>query len=310
MPLTVINSSIVAYLIFFILLYFFINLLMNFLIIIFLVFRNENIRQKLLRDLTDKNTEITQKNKEIQQSIEYAKRIQKAILPPQELIAKYLSKSFVLYKPKDIVAGDFYWMQKIDGKILFAAADCTGHGIPGALVSIICNDGLNQSVEEHKLIDPGKILDKTRDIIVHVFEKSEEDVKDGMDISLCVLDQQNNSLQWSGANNPIWIIRNAEILETKPNKQSIGKTDKPTPFKTHNFKLEKEDLIYLFTDGFQDQFGGKNGKKFKLANLKKLILSIHREKMQKQLEIINQAFEEWKGDQEQVDDVCIFGLRI
>ena len=290
--------------------YFFINLLMNFLIIIFLVFRNENIRQKLLRDLTDKNTEITQKNKEIQQSIEYAKRIQKAILPPQELIAKYLSKSFVLYKPKDIVAGDFYWMQKIDGKILFAAADCTGHGIPGALVSIICNDGLNQSVEEHKLIDPGKILDKTRDIIVHVFEKSEEDVKDGMDISLCVLDQQNNSLQWSGANNPIWIIRNAEILETKPNKQSIGKTDKPTPFKTHNIKLEKEDLIYLFTDGFQDQFGGKNGKKFKLANLKKLILSIHREKMQKQLEIINQAFEEWKGDQEQVDDVCIFGLRI
>ena len=190
------------------------------------------------------------------------------------------------------MAGDFYWMQKIDGKILFAAADCTGHGIPGALVSIICNDGLNQSVEEHKLIDPGKILDKTRDIIVHVFEKSEEDVKDGMDISLCVLDQQNNSLQWSGANNPIWIIRNAEILETKPNKQSIGKTDKPTPFKTHNFKLEKEDLIYLFSDCFQDQFGGKNGKKFKLANLKKLILSIHREKMQKQLEIINQAFEE------------------
>ena len=119
-------------------------------------------------------------------------------------------------------------MQKIADKILFAAADCTGHGIPGALVSVICNDGLNQSVEEHKLIDPGKILDKTRDIVIHVFEKSEEEVKDGMDISMCVLDKKQNTLQWSGANNPIWIIRDGKIEETKPDKQAIGKRQPKT----------------------------------------------------------------------------------
>jgi serine phosphatase RsbU (regulator of sigma subunit) len=290
--------------------YFFTNLLMNFLIIIFLVFRNEKIRQKLLSEVTEKNTLITQKNKEIQDSIQYAKRIQKAILPPKELVNDYLPNSFILYKPKDIVAGDFYWMQKISEKILFAAADCTGHGIPGALVSVICNDGLNQSVEEHKLIDPGKILDKTRDIIIHVFEKSEEEVKDGMDISLCVLDKKENTLQWSGANNPIWIVRDGKIQETKPDKQAIGKTDNPKPFKTHNFELNMGDLIYIFTDGFQDQFGGDKGKKFKLANFKKLLLSIHNEKMEKQLKIINNSFEEWRGNQEQVDDICIIGVRI
>lgn len=290
--------------------YFFSNVLMNFLIIIFLVFRNEKNRQKLLVALTVKNTLITQKNNEIQDSIHYAKRIQQAILPPKDLVDEYLPDSFILYKPKDIVAGDFYWMQQKDEKILFAAADCTGHGIPGALVSVICNDALNQSVEEHNLIEPGKILDKTRDIIVHVFEKSEEDVKDGMDISLCVLDKAQNTLQWAGANNPIWIIRNGEIQETKPDKQAIGKIDNPHPFKTHNFKLEKEDLIYIFTDGFQDQFGGEKGKKFKLANFKKLITSIHNEKMKKQLEMINTSFEDWRGDQEQVDDICVIGIRI
>lgn len=261
------------------------------------------------RDEVSKQKEIVEEaHKEIRDSINYAKRIQSAILPPQKLVKEYLPESFILYKPKDVVAGDFYWMEHRDGKVLFAAADCTGHGVPGAMVSVVCNNGLNQSVREHGLAEPGKILDKTREIVIAEFEKSEEEVKDGMDISLCALN--GHTLQWAGANNPIWIVRDGELMGTKPDKQAIGKIDNPTPFTTHEFTLEQGDSIYIFTDGFQDQFGGEKGKKFKPANFKKLLLSIQSEPMKKQLEIIDAAFEEWKGNLEQVDDVCVIGVRI
>ncbi|WP_170227993.1 two-component regulator propeller domain-containing protein [Vicingus serpentipes] len=252
--------------------------------------------------------ELEKKNTEILDSINYAKRIQSAILPPTKLVKQYLDQSFILYKPKDIVAGDFYWMEPSEGRVLFAAADCTGHGVPGAMVSVVCNNGLNRSVRENGLTDPGEILNKTREIVIQEFEKSEEDVKDGMDISLCAL--HGNKLQWAGANNPIWIIRNEELLETKPNKQAIGKVDNPMPYTTHEFTLEQGDSIYIFTDGFQDQFGGEKGKKFKPANFKKLLLSIQQESMNKQHEIINEAFENWMGDLEQLDDVCVIGVKI
>ena len=159
--------------------------------------------------------EVESKNKEITDSITYAKRIQSAILPPEKVVKESLEDSFILYKPKDIVAGDFYWLEQKNGKVLFAAADCTGHGVPGAMVSVVCNNALNRSVREHGLTDPGKILDKTREIVIEEFEKSDEEVNDGMDIAICSL--EGNSLQYAGAHNPLWVIRNGAILETKAN---------------------------------------------------------------------------------------------
>jgi serine phosphatase RsbU (regulator of sigma subunit) len=251
--------------------------------------------------------ELEEKNKEILDSITYAKRIQSAILPPMKIVKEYLNESFILYKPKDIVAGDFYWMEHINGKILFAAADCTGHGVPGAMVSVVCNNGLNRTVREHGLTSPGEILDKTREIVVAEFEKSEEEVKDGMDIALCSL--EGNKLQYAGAHNPLWIIRNNEIIETKANKQPIGKFDNPVPYKTHSFELEKGDSIYIFSDGYVDQFGGEKGKKLKAKAFRELLLSIQDKNMEEQKIIIDEAFENWRGSLEQIDDVCIIGIR-
>ena len=206
------------------------------------------------------------------------------------------------------MAGDFYWLRETETDIFFAVADCTGHGVPGAMVSVVCNNGLNRSVREHGLIKPGEILDKTREIVVQEFEKSEEEVKDGMDIALCSL--EGNKLQYAGAHNPLWIIRKGELIETKANKQPIGKFDNPEPYTTHTIGLQNGDSIYIFSDGYADQFGGEKGKKLKTTNFKKLLLSIQTENMQKQKELIDEAFEKWRGNLEQLDDVCVIGVKV
>lgn len=251
---------------------------------------------------------IEEKNQEIMDSIIYAKRIQSAILPPAKVIKEYLQESFIFYKPKDIVAGDFYWLEHKNGKVLFAAADCTGHGVPGAMVSVICNNGLNRSVREHGITSPGEILNKTREIVIEEFEKSEEEVKDGMDIALCSL--EGNKLEYAGANNPLWIIRKGELIETKANKQPIGQFDNPEPYATHSFELEKGDTIYIFSDGYVDQFGGEKGKKFKSPAFRELLLSVQGQSMEEQKKIIEDIFETWKGNLDQIDDVCVIGVRV
>jgi len=273
----------------------------------------KEVVEKQKKEVENQKGIIEETHKEITDSISYARRIQNAILPPYKLIKQYLPESFILYKPKDVVAGDFYWMEKMEGRILIAAADCTGHGVPGAMVSVVCNNGLNRSVREYGLTDPGGILNMTRDIIVQEFEKSENDVNDGMDIALCKLDFKSPSqtvLHYAGAHNPLWIIRNNEILETKANKQPIGKFHKPQPFTTHTFELQKGDTIYLFSDGYVDQFGGEKGKKFKATKFRKLLLSVQNKPMEEQRVIIDETFEAWKGNLEQVDDVCVIGVRI
>ncbi len=295
------------------------------LLLIFLVamIRNAKIRKLKNLELSDKNEEIAKqkmevetahfelkiKNQEVLDSITYAKRIQSAILPPAKIVKEYLQQSFILYLPKDIVAGDFYWLEQKNGKILFAVADCTGHGVPGAMVSVVCNNGLNRSVREHGLTDPGKILDKTREIIIQEFEKSEEVVKDGMDIALCSLD--GNELQYAGANNPLWIIRKGanEVEEIKADKQPIGKYANENLFTTHTVHLNEGDTIYIFSDGFTDQFGGEKKKKYKAANLKKMLLSIQQYSMDEQKNLVAENFETWKGSIEQLDDVCLIGVR-
>jgi serine phosphatase RsbU (regulator of sigma subunit) len=258
----------------------------------------------------ERTFELAEKNREITDSIAYAKRIQTAILPPEKLVKEYLPNSFVLYLPKDVVAGDFYWMEKLDNKVIFAAADCTGHGVPGAMVSVVCNNALNRSVREFQLSDPGKILDKTREIVISEFEKSEEEIKDGMDIALCSLD--GNKLLYAGAHNSLWIIRkdSNEVEEVKADKQPIGSYTALKPFTTHEIELKEGDSFYIFSDGYADQFGGEKGKKFKAKNFKTLLLSIQNEKMTSQKELINETFENWRGSLEQLDDVCIIGVQV
>lgn len=274
---------------------------------------------KLLRHqnkvIQNKNTKINQAYKEIEEksneildSINYAKRIQSAILPSSGNLSRLLPNSFVLYKPKDIVAGDFYWLESKNNKVLFAAADCTGHGVPGAMVSVVCNNALNRSVREYGLTDPGQILDKTKSLVVEEFEKSEDDVKDGMDIAICCID--NNILSYAGAHNPLWIYRNGTLIEKKADKQPIGKFEYKKSFTTHEIELQKGDTIYLFSDGFPDQFGGERGKKYKSINLKKYLLSIQSHSMQEQKELLNTEFENWRGNLEQIDDVCVIGVKV
>lgn len=298
-------------------------------IVIVQAYRSKNKSNLLLaeqkKQIEEQKYLVEEKNQEIIDSINYAKRIQSAILPPDEMVAEYFPQSFIFYAPKDIVAGDFYWMNTTKNEVLIAAADCTGHGVPGALVSVVCNNSLNRSVNEFKISEPGKILDKTRELVIAEFEKSKEEVKDGMDIALISLqlyasnyfdsDQENSlgvQLKYAGAHNPLWLVRKGatEVEEIKANKQPIGKFDQPQPYETHALELHKGDTFYLFSDGFADQFGGEKGKKFKSSNFKKLLLSIQDLNIEEQKTAIVKAFEDWKGNFEQLDDVCVIGVRV
>lgn len=259
-------------------------------------------------EISEQKNLVDLKNEEITASITYAKRIQDAFLPPDRLIKELLPQSFIYYNPKDIVAGDFYWIEKVGETIFFTAADCTGHGVPGAMISVICHNAINRSVHEFGLRDPGLILDKVRELVGQAFEQSEENVRDGMDIALCAL--TNKELKYAGANNPLWIVRDGAILETKATKQAIGKVESPKPFQSHSFEVQANDSIYIFSDGFVDQFGGERGKKFKPKALRELLLSVQNQDMALQGETFSNTFEAWRGDHEQVDDVCVFGVKI
>ncbi|TSJ42083.1 tetratricopeptide repeat protein [Fluviicola chungangensis] len=253
---------------------------------------------------------VEEKQKEILDSITYAKRLQDAILPPIDIFKDHFPESFILYKPKDIVAGDFYWMEKTGNLILVAVADCTGHGVPGALVSVVCSTALNRAVMEFGLTAPGKILDKTREIVLETFAKSPKDVKDGMDISLASINTKTLEIEWAGANNPLWYVSNEELHVITADKQPIGSSFDPQPFKTHQLQLQKGDLVFLFTDGYADQFGGEKGKKFKYTPLKELLLKNAPLPMSSQEARLESTFENWKSGIEQVDDVCIMGIRV
>ena len=254
---------------------------------------------------------VDEKNREITDSISYAKRLQDAILPVQSTLDGALADNFVLYLPKDIVAGDFYWLESINNKVLIAAADCTGHGVPGAMVSVVCHNALNRAVREFQLKSPAKILDKVTDLVIETFAKSNHKVKDGMDISLCSIDIKTRQVSYAGANNSLYLIRNnnSELTELKADKQPVGAYDNRKPFNEHTLSLEKSDQIYLFTDGYPDQFGGEKGKKLKYKPFKKLLLDCHQDSMNSQKQKLTDFIRNWRGDHEQVDDICIIGIR-
>lgn len=254
------------------------------------------------------HAQLEDKNMAILDSISYARIIQNAILPSEKAIAEVLPDHFVLYKPKDIVAGDFYWMEKRGGTVLFAVADCTGHGVPGALISVFCNNALNRSVREHGLTDPGRVLEMTREIVLQEFGKREDEVYDGMDISLCAI--TGYELQWAGANNGLWIVRNGALTEYEADKQPISIYEESKPFTTHTIALQPGDQLYLFSDGYADQFGGERGKKFKASRLKEMILANSHRSMADQRTVLNETLESWRGNIEQIDDICICGIKV
>ena len=276
---------------------------------------------------------VNHQKKEIMDSIHYAKRIQMAILPPNESISNYLKEYFILYMPKDVVSGDFYWFDHVGDTLLFAAVDCTGHGVPGAFMSIVGSNGLNMAVRVHKTRKPSVILDHLDDSVVETLRQSDKtDIKDGMDIALCAYNSANQTLDFSGANNPLYIIRKKENLthpdnelttscmenenlamfEIKGDKQPIGAIENRKKFKNYTFKTLPGDTYFLFSDGFADQFGGDvpGGKKYKYSRMKEFFLSIQNHPMEKQRQLAEAEFNNWKGKLEQVDDILIIGIRV
>ena len=280
-------------------------------------------KELALSQIENQHAELESKNKSITDSLIYAQRIQDALLPSEFYLKKYFSESFVLYKPKDIVSGDFYWSfeKEIKGKNkttkywYLAAVDCTGHGVPGAFMSMLGVAFLNEINSTEQLLSPNEILDHLRDkVLKHLHQTGEEgENKDGTDISLMRLNLATNELQWSGANNPLYLINKKEgnlITEIKPNKQPIGFNHEPHPFTNHSFQLNQGDSIYIFTDGYADQFGGEKGKKFKYKQMQELFLTNNEKASNEQKIILDSTIETWRGNLEQVDDICVMGVRI
>jgi len=303
--------------------------MMSFLIVVLMVIlmiRAYQSKRKANELLLTKKQELEEKNKEINDSIRYARHLQDAILPSWEIISSLFPQSFILFKPRDIVSGDFYWKHSFDRMVYFAVADCTGHGVPGAMVSVVCANALNGVVKEYGIIEPGKVLDHVKNHVVDAFSQSEEGVSDGMDIALCCIDIEINKLWYSGANNSLYRVSQMKnevemtkkcvsnttrmLYEYSATRQPIGKFNQTRCFETHEIELEKGDCIYLFSDGFADQFGGPNGKKYKSKLFKNYLLSISAKSMEEQKTLLDHEFNAWKGDEEQVDDVCILGVKI
>ncbi len=268
----------------------------------------EYLVEQKTEELNKTLSELKTQTLELTDSIEYAKRIQKAILRHPTYIKEVVPESFFLYKPKDIIGGDFYLAELIDEMIVLVVADCTGHGVPGAIISVVCGNALKRAFRKVGVSDAAKILEQTRDLVIETFEGSDEEIKDGMDIALCIIDPKTFELNYAGANISLYYTSNNELKEIKADKQPVGIHVNKLPFTNHRIQLTKNDSVYLFTDGMADQFGGPRGKKFKYKQLRELIQSNKNISMLKQGEKIRTAFENWKGDLAQVDDVCVIGV--
>ncbi len=256
---------------------------------------------------------VEEKNKDITDSINYAKKIQEAILPPKELKYAIFSNAFVYFKPRDIVSGDFYWFTEKNGKRIIAAVDCTGHGVPGAFMSMIGNTFLTEIIEGKGITQPAEILSEMRHVVIKSLKQSDDlsESKDGMDMAILCFDDKNKTVEYAGANNPMWMIRDGQAIEYKADKRPIGYyRGKGLPFTNHKIEHKSGDTFYIFTDGYADQFGGPRGKKFKYKQLMDILTSVQKEEMLKQEEILDKKFEEWKGELDQIDDVLIIGVRV
>lgn len=278
-----------------------------------LLFKQNKQKQLTNIQLKEQNHIIAEKKQEIDNSIQYAKGIQLAILPDVSELTNHFKESFVYYKPKDVVSGDFYWFGKVQDGFYCIAADCTGHGVPGALMSIIGIDKIVQAIFEKKLSNPGKILSYLNQQIKKVLKQHSDASKqmDGMDIALLKFNNTMTELEFSGANRPLLLIRDKTLIEYKADKTAIaGFTSDDQEFSTTKISLEKNDSLFIFTDGYADQFGGDTGKKFMSKNLKDLLVSVSNLDCAEQRQKIDTAFNDWKKSYEQVDDVLVIGIKI
>lgn len=283
---------------------------------------NAALKDKVNRELEDKVRErtreiqmqkeqIEKQNREIKYSFDYAKRIQSTVLPPDEVFESLFAEHFIFFKPRDIVSGDFYWISQRGSKIFITASDCTGHGVPGSLMSMLGITMLHEIVNEKDVNRSDKILNELRLNIARTLKQEGKpgEQKDGMDMVMLIYDRSTRELEFSGANNPLYIIRNSKMIEYKGNNMPVAYYDNMTDFTRHTIQLKQGDRVYLFTDGFPDQFGGPEGKKFKYKPFKDLLLEMHDRPMEDQEKILRMIFDEWKGDLEQIDDVLVMGLR-
>jgi ligand-binding sensor domain-containing protein/serine phosphatase RsbU (regulator of sigma subunit) len=270
-------------------------------------------KERIAKQVAIQKDELTVKNKSITDSIVYAKRIQEALLPSMNLFKKLLPSSFVLHKPKDIVSGDFYWINEKNGKIFVAVVDCTGHGVPGAFMSIIGFELLRKITDDLGIETADEILQHLNDGVAITFGKTTENVrlKDGMDIALCVIDMKKGELEFAGAFRPLYFIRENKIEEIRGDRFSVGLMDEGEAEKITKtiIKLKKDDVFYLFSDGYADQFGGTEGKKYKYRRFRHILLTIHKLPLEQQKTYLSRSFDDWKGNLEQVDDVLILGFK-
>ncbi len=293
-----------------------------FLIIIALIlYRRYRAKKRTSEELAVKNAIIAEKNKDITDSINYARRIQTATLPSADLHKKLFPDSFIFFRPRDIVSGDFYWFTEKGGKKILAAVDCTGHGVPGALMSMIGTAFLNEIVNQRGITEPGNILSELRHLVIHSLKQTgtEGETRDGMDIAIVSITGNGSSsatVEFAGANNPLWIVRHQadhrfEMMEVEGDKRPVGYfKGKGLPFTNHAIEVKKGEALYIFTDGYADQFGGEKGKKFKYKQLQQALLSIHYKPMEEQGRMMEEEFNAWKRSLEQVDDVLLMGVRI
>jgi serine phosphatase RsbU (regulator of sigma subunit)/HAMP domain-containing protein len=274
----------------------------------------EVVRQK--EEITEQNQKLEKIYKHVTDSIHYAKRIQNSILPPLSLIQKSLPQTFVLYKPKDIVSGDFYWFEHVGDDIIIASVDCTGHGVPGALMSMIGNNLLNQAIIKYGAKNAALLVDELNQGVANALRIGQDatNAKDGMDISLCRINFKENILEYAGAFNPLYLMRNEELIEVKADKFPIGYyvEDPDKKYTNHQFEIQENDIFYLFTDGYADQFGGPNGKKFMYRQFKEVLQRIHTMPVEMQHDILDSTIEDWKkmGGVEQLDDIQVIGVRL
>jgi len=271
----------------------------------------EVVKQK--DEIEKQRDEIADKNRSITDSIEYASRIQTAVLPSHEYAREILPEHFIFFRPRDIVSGDFYWMTQKDNLLVLIAADCTGHGVPGAFMSMLGVSFLNEIVNRHDITSANAILNQLRTDVKKTLgqEGKEGEAKDGMDLALCIVDLEKLKLQYAGAYNPFYLYRNNELIEIKADRMPIGiYINEKETFSNHEIELQKGDVFYIFSDGFQDQFGGEDGSKFKTKNFKKLLLEIHQKPMEEQHKLLEETIDDWRGRWEQVDDIIVMGVRV
>lgn len=277
------------------------------------------ITKKLLREkeltlqkIEGQKEELESRDKSITDSLNYAQRIQEALLPSENYFRGYFKESFIFYKPKDIVSGDFFWIGENENKVFIAAADCTGHGVPGALMSMIGHELLEKIINVDKIERPDKVLEIMNKSLEKTFNREKNvgiTIHDGMDIGICVVDRRKRKIQFAGAFFPLYIIRDNRLIEFKGDKHILGETAEDVSFTNNEIALMEDDMLYLFSDGYVDQFGGSSNKKFMYRRFRYLLMTIYRFPVEDQKSILEENIKTWMGDTSQVDDILVMGFK-